>query len=62
MKFRVIRPHDGDKFYNVGDTREGVEADLKHLVPLTLEPIKESKAETAPANKAVKAAPKNKSA
>jgi hypothetical protein len=60
MEYRVLRPHDGDKFYNIGDTREGNESELKHLVPLTLEPITEAKAEKAPLNKAVKAAPKNK--
>ena len=59
MKYRVLRPHDGDKFYKVGDVREGAENDLKHLVPLTLEPIRE-KAEPALSNKAEKAAPKNK--
>jgi len=62
MKYRVLRPHDGDKFYAIGDIREGNETELKHLVPLTLEPLKEGKAESAPANKAEKAAPKNKSA
>lgn len=60
MQYRVLRPHDGDKFYRIGDIREGNEIDLQHLVPLTLEPITETKAENAPLNKAVKAAPKNK--
>jgi hypothetical protein len=60
MKFRVLRPHDGDQFYNIGDVREANEADVKHLVPLTLQPIAE-KAETATANKAAPAV-KNKKA
>lgn len=54
-KYRVLRPHDGDKFYNVGDIREGNENDLKHLVPLTLEPIKTKAEDAAPKNKSEKA-------
>jgi hypothetical protein len=59
MKYRVLRPHDGDKFYNVGDTREGNENDLKHLVPKTLQPIGQKAEGGAPKNKSEKA-PKNK--
>lgn len=62
MKYRVLRPHDGDKFYNVGDTREGNENELKHLVPRTLEPIKGKAEGAASKNKALRAAPKNKDA
>lgn len=61
MKYLVLRPHEGDKFYNVGDVREAVEGDVKHLVPNTLEAIGGEKSEAAPKNKAVKSAPKNKS-
>lgn len=60
MKFRVLRPHDGDKFYNIGDTREASESEVKHLVPLTLEPIAE-KAVKPNSNKAAPAV-KNKQA
>lgn len=51
MKYKVLRPHDGDQFYNVGDIRDANEADVKHLVPLTLQPIGE-KAEKPSTNKA----------
>lgn len=60
MKYRVLRPHDGDRFYKIGDTREGNENELKHLVPLTLEPINEKSEGPSPKNKVVKGAPKNK--
>ncbi len=32
MKFRVLRPHQGDKFYNAGDAREADENTVAHLV------------------------------
>ena len=60
MKFRVLRQHQGDKFYNAGDEREANEGDVAHLVKSgVLEPLK-SKAEPKPKNKAVQSAPKNK--
>jgi hypothetical protein len=69
MRFRVLRPHDGDRFYQEGEERRGTMADLGHLVPRTLEPLgasdearAEPKAEPAPKNKAEPAAPANKAA
>jgi len=60
-KFRVIRQHLGDKFYQPGDERTADPAAVKHLVAQgVLAPIK-AKAEPAPANKAERA-PKNKRA
>lgn len=49
--YRVLRRHDGDRMYDVGDTREGEDHELQHLVPLTLQEISE-KAEREHANKA----------
>ena len=49
--YRVLRRHDGDKLYEVGDTREGEDHELKHLVPLTLQEITE-KTDRPHANKA----------
>lgn len=61
-KFKVLRPHEGDRFYNAGDIREGASNELAHLVPNVLEPL-ETKAEpSAPLNKAEDAAPANKAA
>lgn len=47
-KFRVIREHEGDRFYAVGDTRTAVAAEVKHLVPNVLEEVgpAETEAET----------------
>lgn len=67
-KFRVVREHEGERFYNVGETRIAADADVRHLVPHVLEPIgpaegadaPEAKAEPAPANKSEPAAPANK--
>lgn len=66
-KFRVLRRHDGDKEYHEGDERILSKADAKHLVDLgVLEVVEDDeapegeKAEKVPANKAEKAAPKNK--
>lgn len=59
MKYRVLRRHEGDRVYDEGDTREGTEAELGHLVPKVLEPIGAAKAEPAPRNKA-ESAPTNK--
>uniref|UniRef100_UPI0040477F53 hypothetical protein n=1 Tax=Yoonia sp. TaxID=2212373 RepID=UPI0040477F53 len=47
MKFKVIRAHDGDKPYAVGDTREASEIDVRHLIGRCLEKMVEK-----PANKA----------
>lgn len=38
-EYRVVRPHEGDKPYAVGDTRTMDSDDAAHLVPLTLQPI-----------------------
>ena len=54
--YRVVRAHQGDKPYEVGDTREGEDHELAHLVPNVLV---EAKAEREHANKSVDA-PLNK--
>jgi hypothetical protein len=59
-KFRVVRRHHGDRFYEVGDIREGKKADLAHLVPSVLEPIEEKAEGPAPEDKAEGSAPENK--
>lgn len=64
-EYRVLREHEGDKFYTPGETRTAQASDVKHLVPHVLERIgdaaeAEEKAEPAPANKAEGAAPANK--
>ncbi|MEM6381091.1 MAG: hypothetical protein AAF739_00320 [Pseudomonadota bacterium] len=55
MKFTVKRPHQGDRWYNVGDTREATETSVKHLVAKgVLVPVEaggKTKAATKPANK-----------
>ena len=61
VNYLVLRPHDGDRFYNEGDIRTARDVDVKHLLPNTLEEIA-AKAETAPLNKAEDAAPVNKAA
>lgn len=61
--YKVLRRHEGDRFYEEGDTREGTAAELGHLVPNVLEligPVKAEKAEAKPKNKALPAAPANK--
>lgn len=68
--FKVLRPHEGDRFYKVGEIRSGNKAELKHLVPNTLEEIgagekvepKAPKAKVEPAakNKDAGSSPKNK--
>ena len=40
--YRVVRRHEGDKLYEVGDTREGEDHELKHLIPSCLQEIKAS--------------------
>lgn len=66
-RYRVLREHDGDRFYNTGETREARAADVAHLVGRVLEPLGEveaaddaEKGEPAPLNKAEDAAPANK--
>lgn len=60
--YDVLRQHLGDKQYWAGETREANEADVKHLVEKGILKEAKGKAESPAANKAVKAAPKNKSA
>lgn len=55
MKFRVVRPHQGDRWYNEGDERDAKEHDVTHLVA---NGVLEKMAEK-PKNKMAKA-PKNK--
>ena len=59
QKYRVLRDHDGDRFYTEGETRTADPAAVAHLVGKVLEPIK-GKAEPSPRNKAEGAAPANK--
>jgi len=65
-KYRVVRPHEGDRSYAEGDMREAHAADVKHLVPTVLMPVGpddqvvEAKAEPPLKNKAKGAAPANK--
>lgn len=72
MLWKVVREHEGDRKYVEGETREGSESDLGHLVPKVLELIgpkpadseqEAAKSETASEkNKAEGAAPANKAA
>lgn len=48
--YRVVRAHQGDKAYEVGDTREGEEHEMAHLVPNVLVEVK---AKTEHLNKSV---------
>lgn len=50
MKFTVIRKHGN---FNVGDIREAIDHDVKHLIGSCLEPISE-KSEKPKFNKAEK--------
>ena len=59
MKFTVLRPHQGDKWYDKDDEREAREGDVAHLVERGV--LEKAKAEPAPKNKAV-TAPKTKTA
>ncbi|MCA0963288.1 hypothetical protein [Salipiger bermudensis] len=62
MKFTVLRPHQGDKWYDEGDEREAREADVAHLVERGVlaqakpqkkaEPAAKNKARQVPSNKA----------
>lgn len=49
--FKVLRPHQGDKWYDVGDTREVDPASVRHLIGKTLEAGGGSKKADEPANK-----------
>lgn len=60
MKYTVLRQHLGDKMYMPGDEREANASDVKHLIDAGVLREAKGKAEAAPANKAEKAAPKNK--
>lgn len=60
--YTVIRQHYGDKQYMPNDTREANPSDVKHLVDAGVLKEVKTKAESAQANKAEKAAPKNKGA
>lgn len=66
VTYDVKREHYGDKPYVTGDTRELDQNEAKRLVELGVlaekKPVKaqETKANKAPLNKAMKAAPENK--
>lgn len=50
--YRYLRPLEGDRFYNVGDTRDMSPAEAKHLLDLgVIEEASSEKVEAAPANK-----------
>lgn len=38
-RFKVIRAHEGDRHYNVGEIREGNANELRHLVPQVLQDL-----------------------
>ncbi|MEM9965003.1 MAG: hypothetical protein AAGC58_06620 [Asticcacaulis sp.] len=55
--FKVMRPHLGDKMYNVGDERIADRATVKHLIDkgvlaFKAEPEAKDKADAKPKNKA----------
>lgn len=60
--WKVIREHQGDRFYKEGEIRRGSEAELGHLAPRTLAKLGHAseKAEPELLNKAEPAAPANK--
>jgi hypothetical protein len=61
--WKVVREHQGDRFYREGETRQGTEAELGHLVPRTLQRLGAAeKSEPENLNKAESAAPANKAA
>ncbi|MFK0338719.1 hypothetical protein ACIQT7_15735 [Agrobacterium deltaense] len=60
--YEVLRQHLGDKMYMPGDVREADQGEVQHLIDRGVLRETKPKAEPALANKAVKAAPKNKSA
>ena len=59
MKFTVLRPHQGDRWYDTGDEREARLTEVQHLVDRGVlakaEPEVETKAEPKARNKAVQA-------
>jgi len=69
MKYRVLRQHQGDRPYRIGDERTMREEDARSLVKFgVLEPIREKKApesdnkmQDEPSNKAEKKSRKAKS-
>lgn len=71
MKYRVVREHQGERDFAVGDERVADPGAVAHLVPNVLELIGPAdaeeaepgaKAEPSPENKAEPAAPANKAA
>lgn len=63
MQYVVTRAHQGDRWYDVGDTRIARQADVADLVErgvLVPASIEAKAIRRAPKNKAVKAAPANK--
>lgn len=54
-RYKVLRPHEGDRHYKEGEIREGEKSDLQHLVPKVLEELGPSSGEKqqgqAPRNK-----------
>jgi hypothetical protein len=62
--YRVIREHEGERFYRPGEERVARPTSVAHLVPPCLEEIgdapDQAKSEEAPLNKAEPAAPANK--
>lgn len=54
-KFKVLREHEGDRFYREHDEREIPDADAAHLVQLgvlaKMDEADANKAEPAPSNK-----------
>jgi len=62
-RYRVLREHDGDRFYREGETRDAVAGDVAHLIGRVLEevgPVPAARVKIAPLNKAEGAAPANK--
>ena len=58
MKFVVRRPHQGDKWYDEGDTREARKSDVQHLIDSGVL-VPEGQAKKAPKGKASRP-PENK--
>lgn len=60
-KFKVVRAHEGDRFYAEGEIREGKESEFKHLIPHVLVPAGDApKSEQPVESKSLGAAPENK--
>jgi len=61
MKFTVLRAHQGDRWYDEGDTREARKLDVAHLLARgTLGPHNPDAQQKTPAKKAQAKAPANK--